>query len=149
MNNVYISILIESLKEKSRLLDELMIIDDEQTRVLTTDKPDRDIVEINLQKSVEISSDIDRLDDGFESVFKKIRGEIVDNSAAHKNDIALLKELISEVTEKSVKIIATENRNRDLASEKFVFATKKARSTIHDSRAVSQKYKNSMKKLKA
>ena len=147
MNDVYINILIESLREKSRLLDELFLIDVEQSRVLMPDKPDRDAVDENLQKSVKIAEEINGLDDGFESVYKKVRSELIDNSVRHKKEIALLKELISEVTEKSVKIMATENRNRDAASEKFVFSTKKARSTVHDAASVSGKYKTAMKKV--
>ncbi len=149
MKDVYINILIESLKEKSKLLDELFLIDVEQSRVLMPEKPDKNAVDMNIQKSVKIAEEINGLDDGFESVYRKVRSELLDNSAAHKKEIELLKELISEVTEKSVKIMATENRNRDTASEKLVFSMKKAHSTVHDAASVSDKYKKAMKKVGA
>ena len=149
MKDVYINILIESLKEKSKLLDELFLIDVEQSRVLMPEKPDKNAVDLNIQKSVKIAEEINGLDDGFESVYRKVRSELLDNSAAHKKEIELLKELISEVTEKSVKIMATENRNRDTASEKLVFSMKKARSTVHNAASVPAKYKKSMHKVGA
>ncbi|XME02860.1 hypothetical protein QYZ88_001410 [Lachnospiraceae bacterium C1.1] len=144
MNDVYISIMIESLQKKSVLLDELYMIDEEQTRLLNSDTPDRQIVERNLSESCKLANKIEGLDDGFETVYKKVRGELLNNSRAHKDQIVLLKELISEVTEKSVKIMAAECRNQETASEKFVFSTKKAQSTRYDSRDISGKYKKSM-----
>lgn len=147
MMDVYLSILIESLKKKSKLLDDLYAVDKVQSEILAEDAPNRDLVEENMQKSIKIAGEIENLDDGFESVYKKVRKELLENSKAYKDEIGILKSLISEVTEKSVKVMAAESRNRDSASEKFVFTTKKVKSTVFDTMAVSQKYKRSMRKI--
>ena len=130
MKDVYINILIESLKKKSILLDNLSEIDEEQSKLLLSDKPDRTQIEKNLHESSKLACRIDDLDDGFESVYKKVRSELLDNSRLHRKEIELLKELIAEVTEKSVKIMAKEHRNRDTASERLIFSTKKKHSFL-------------------
>ncbi|MBQ7464319.1 MAG: flagellar protein FliT, partial [Lachnospiraceae bacterium] len=78
-----------------------------------------------------IVEELDRLDDGFESVYAKVRDELLNNKEAHRDEIKRLQELISVITEKSVKVQAAEIRGKETV-ERFL---KQRRNTLKDSKS--------------
>ena len=55
---------------------------------------------------------LDRLDEGFQALFNRVRDEINNNKAMYTQEIAVMKKLITEVTELGAKIEVQEARNK-------------------------------------
>lgn len=130
-DNTYIRMLIESQEKKLTLLDEALELDEEQIRLIQEEDPDMETLDESLEKKGKIVEELDRLDDGFESVYAKVRDELLNNKEAHRDEIKRLQELISQITEKSVKVQAAEIRGKETV-ERFL---KKKRSALKDSRS--------------
>ncbi len=63
----------------------------------------------------------------------------------HKEEIQLMQQLITEITEKSVTIQSDEIRNRRLVESRFAQERKKVRSKKNTSTVAKQYYKNMAK----
>ena len=55
---------------------------------------------------------LDRLDEGFQALFNRVRDEINNNKAMYTEEIAVMKKLITEVTELGAKIEVQEAHNK-------------------------------------
>ncbi len=130
-DNTYIQMLIDSQEKKLQLLDEAMSIDEEQMKLIQSENPDMDELDRSLTKKGSIIEELDRLDDGFESVYAKVREELINNKDAHRDQIKRLQELISQITEKSVKVQATEIRGKEMV-ERFL---KQKRGKLKDNKS--------------
>lgn len=119
MNETYIRILIDSLEQKNSILDQVMILDQAQTKIVSDPNPDLNELDQNAREIGELAEKLNLLDNGFEKVYAHVREELSNNRESHRDEILRLKELISEVTEKSVKIQAEEAMNRDRAKRCF------------------------------
>ena len=138
--------LIESQQKKIELLDEALRLDEEQIKMIQQEKPDMDGLEKNLEEKGRLIGELDKLDDGFESVYAKVREELINNKEAHKDEIRQLQELISQITEKSVKVQAEELRSKE-AVERFL---KNRRGKLKDSKSsvkAANKYAVNMRKI--
>ena len=130
-DNTYIQMLIDSQEKKLQLLDEALKLDEEQIRLIQEEDPDMETLDESLEKKGKIVEELDRLDDGFESVYAKVRDELLNNKEAHRDEIKKLQDLIGKITEKSVKVQAAEIRGKETV-ERFL---KKKRSALKDSRS--------------
>ncbi|MBO6111965.1 MAG: hypothetical protein J6P45_02805 [Lachnospiraceae bacterium] len=145
-DTAYIQMLIESQQKKIELLDEALRLDEEQIKMIQQEKPDMDGLEKNLEEKGRLIGELDKLDDGFESVYAKVREELINNKEAHKDEIRQLQELISQITEKSVKVQAEELRSKE-AVERFL---KNRRGKLKDSKSsvkAANKYAVNMRKI--
>ncbi|MDI9508462.1 MAG: hypothetical protein GX319_03170 [Clostridiales bacterium] len=108
----YIQLLIDSLGKKQEVLSELMQLTRKQESILDMENFDEDefLSTISLKEDqIKGLSDLDR---GFELVYDRIRDELSNNSKEYGEQIAILKSLVTEVTELSVKLQALEKNNR-------------------------------------
>ncbi len=119
MNNSYITILIESLEKKSEILDKVIETDAEQTAIISAEEPDMEALSKNMDVIEELALELEKLDDGFESVYEKVREELLGNKEAYREEIKRMQQLITEVTEKSVKVQTTEARNKNKVVQMF------------------------------
>jgi hypothetical protein len=143
MNNSYITILIESLEKKSEVLDKVIEKDSEQARLIGEEEPDLDAISENIDYITGMAKELDKLDDGFELVYAKVRDELIGNKEAHREEITRLKELITEVTEKSVKIQTTEVRNKAAINQMLRSERKKLGARRQSARVLND-YKHMM-----
>jgi hypothetical protein len=86
------------------------------------------------------------LDEGFESVYEKVKIALTTNKEAYRDEILKLQELIQVITDHSVSVTADEHRNRDLAVKEFA-KQKSGIKTVKQSKHVANLYNTSMKKL--
>lgn len=142
----YIKILIESLKKKLAVLDEIISFNKEQKKLIEEEKLDLPEFETTMTQKQELIDKLNLLDDGFETIYGRVKEELVTNSENHKEDIGILKGLISGVTEKSVLIQAEEERNRVAIENHFVSYKKEIRQ-FKQGRNVASNYYKSMSKL--
>ncbi len=113
MKNTYVNILIDSLEKKSEVLDQVIERDTEQEIILNADDPDLEKLHDNQEEIGRLAEELTRLDDGFESLYEKVRVELIQNKAEYREEIRRMQDLITEITEKSVKIGAEESRHKD------------------------------------
>ncbi len=143
----YLSIMIESLRKKSGILDEIIKENENQSSILgRTDQQSED----DLRKSVDVKSDlIDKLmelDEGFSTLYAKIETKLNANPGGYAPEISTMQDLIREVTDKSVKIETQESRNKSMASVYFSGALKR----VNEKRATRNAadiYRKNMKKI--
>ena len=143
MKNSYVKILIESLKDKNEVLDEIAEEDAVQAKILKSEEPDLDELRKSQEKIGVLASRLDKLNEGFESVYDRVRGEIRENKEKYRDEIHIMQDLITEITGKAVRIEAEQNRNKASAERAF----KNKRETLKDKRNTVQKinlYANQM-----
>ncbi len=115
----YLKILEESLQKKLVVLGEIATYNDEQESMLKQENVSLDELDSNMRRKDDLIQKLLKLDDGFESLYERIREQLLENKEVYKAQIKHLKELISQVTEKSVSIQAQEARNKKLIENYF------------------------------
>lgn len=134
MLNNYLTILEESLKKKAGILDRIQELNQAQMELFKTEKPDLEKYDGYVEEKSDCIAKIEKLDEGFETVYEKVKKELMTNQNLHAEQIKRLQALISLVTEKSVSIQAQENRNKDMVTAYF----KKEREGIREGRKASK-----------
>lgn len=143
--NSYIQVLIQSLHQKVKALDSIIEKNKEQYEILSAEDADMEAFEKNVTEKSEYIDKIVFLDDGFEEIYSRVKEELDVNRAAHTEEIGQMKELISKITERSMKIQAQEQRNKELAAMQFSKAKKKIRQVKAGNKAATQYYQNMQK----
>lgn len=146
MANPYIQILIESLEKKDKVLDEVIKTDDEQLKTVQAEKPDMKALNASIEAKGALVDELDRLDEGFETVYDKVKDDLLNHKEEHRGEILRLKELISKITEKSVTIEASEARNKELVERYFRLQKKKLKET-RNSVKVANEYAVNMHRI--
>ncbi|MCR5238009.1 MAG: hypothetical protein K6E34_12495 [Lachnospiraceae bacterium] len=131
MSEAYMSMLIASQEKKLELLERAIELDKEQEEIITGEKPDMRALDANIDAKGALVGELDRLDDGFESLYAKVRDELINNKDAHREEIRTLQELIKKITGKIAEVEAIEARSK-VNFESFM---KKKRHSLKDNRS--------------
>jgi flagellar biosynthesis/type III secretory pathway chaperone len=136
--------MLQSLKKKDRILDEIIRLNDLQKEHLTTLDRTVDQFDETVEAKSACIAQLEQLDSGFEKLYAQVSAELEQNKAAYAGQIRQMQSRIRSITEKSVKIQAQEARNKDLMREKFARVKEQAKSVRANSRAITGYY-NSMR----
>lgn len=143
----YLNILQDSLIKKLELLDQIEKKSLEQSEMIKVTNVDLALVDANMDEKAKLIDEILKLDTGFESIYEKVREQLLANKEQFKVQIHNLQGLISKVTEKSTAIQAIEVRNK--AQMDIVFATqKKEVQNRKNAMSVARDYYQNMNKVK-
>lgn len=112
MTTNYLQMMIDSLNKKKVILTTIVSLNDEQNEILSKEDINYDAFEDNMHKKGECIDELDKLDEGFQSVFNRIREELDKNKQLYANEIETMKQLIKEVTALGAKIEVQEARNK-------------------------------------
>ena len=134
MMDNYLGILEESLQKKLKVLEEIAVYNKEQEQLLRKESVSLEELDENMSHKDELIQKVTALDEGFETLYERIKEQILTHKDDYKEQIRKLQQLISQVTEKSVSIQAQEARNKKLIEDYF----KKERSQLRQNR---QSYK--------
>lgn len=115
----YLKILEESLVKKLTVLDEIVVYNEGQEALLKQEKVSMEELDENMQQKDKLIQKLTELDDGFETLYERIREQLLGNKELYRVQIKRLQELISRVTERSVSIQAQEARNKKLVEDYF------------------------------
>lgn len=137
----YISILIESLEKKKRILQAIQEENKKQADVIKRNGDMEEFDTIVTYKG-KLIDELEILDQGFENVYDRIREELVSEKALYQTEIAAMQKLIKEITELSVNIQTAEQRNKQLVEGYFTYARGKIRQAKKSVRAASEYYKS-------
>ncbi len=139
-------ILLQSLNKKNQILDDIIRENEQQEQILKQDTLNMDALEASLDRIGEFVEMLERIDDGFEALYDKVRTEVVGNKAGYRTEIAQMQNYIQQITDKVVKINAARMRNQMRADSQFKKQAQEIKNAMSKTK-VSQNYYNSMNKL--
>ena len=142
MDKLYLTILMESMQKKIRILDQIILADQEQREALEDPNLDPDDFDRIVEKKAEFIDQLEQLDAGFEEVFARVKEELDGNREQYKEQIHIMQDLIRKITDKSQK---QEAQNKELMEKKFTAVRSQAREVRKSQKIVNQYYKNMMK----
>ena len=147
MNENYLQMLIEATRKKSAALDKVLDLSVRQDRLLENPEMDMDAFGKIVDEKGKLVDELNMLDEGFEDMYyDKVREQIKDSGSKHTGQINELKQLIRDVTDKTVQLQARELRSKKKAEEYFNKQYKKIGDSRRSSKAAYDYYK-SMKNI--
>lgn len=144
MANTYIVALTESLEKKIEVLKEIHEKDEEQYAIAKTSPFSYEEFDKNSDEKGFLIYKLNRLDEGFESVYAKVREELSVNKKAYASEIKYMQSLITQITDLSAKIQAEESRNKTAVEQAFRYEKEKIKSKRSGMKAI-QSYTQAMK----
>ena len=115
----YLQIMMGSLKKKKDVWQQIVDYNNEQEAIVTADELDGDKFQKNMEDKSACIDELNMLDEGFQSVYDRVKENIQRYKLNYKNDILILQQLIKEVTSLSATIQAQESRNKLQVDRKF------------------------------
>jgi len=146
MNENYIDILIQNLRQKSSVLDLIIGENIKQKEVLSSENEDMDAFDVTVENKTALIERIAMLDNGFNSVYERVEEMLSNNRELYRKEILEMQDLIKVITEKSITIQKQEADNKNLAERQFVASRKRIKQMRVTNQAAT-KYYSSMNKL--
>lgn len=141
MSETYLAIMLQSLKKKEQVLDEIIRLNDLQKKQLTEQATPVDDFDKTVEDKSACIDQLDQLDSGFEKLYAQVQEELQANKEQYADTIRELQKRIRSVTDKSIMIQAQEARNKDLMMQKFTTVRKHAKDVRANSKAITGYYK--------
>ena len=138
----YVDIMIDSLTKKEELLKQIVDYNEAQQTIVTAPEFKEEAFEKNVADKGEVVEKILRLDEGFNSVFNRIKEEMLTNKGKYAKDIEHLKELVASVTDLGVRIQAQELRNKQLVEKRFAQMRKELSQAKRTTSTANAYYRN-------
>ena len=123
-DNQYITIMLQSLHKKEKVLNSIIQINKRQKEELENPSLDPDDFDKTVEEKSELIEQLELLDSGFEKLYEKVREELQANKELYKDEILQMQGSIRALTEKSMEIQAQEARNKQLMEQKFTSVKK-------------------------
>ena len=119
----------------------------EQAEMLKGQNVDLERVDFNMDEKAKLIEEVLALDNGFESLYEKIKAGLNANKEPYKEQIVVLQKLIEKVTAKSASIQAIEARNK--AQMDIVFSNQRREMQgRRNAMSVAKDYYQNMNKVK-
>lgn len=142
MNRSGAQILLQSLEKKNSLLDQMIRQNSLQEGILKQEEFDMDAFDAAIDKQSAYVEELDKLDQGFEAVYDRVREELLENKDRYRPEIARMKEQIQQITDKIVTLNAGNMRNKMLAENQFKKRQLAIGSGISKNRVASNYFNN-------
>ena len=140
----YVKMLSDSLDKKVELLRQLQGLNQEQKNILEDSESTPDMLDDNIEKKSDIIERLDKMDDGFQSLYDKVKDDLSSKREEYASEIKHMQEQIALVTDLSTDVQAKEMQNRELARAKFSHIRSQIRETKHGQKAVASYYASMM-----
>lgn len=141
MAETYLEIMLQSLKKKEKVLEEIIRLNDLQKKELTDMATPVDDFDKTVEDKSACIEQLEQLDSGFEKLFAQVEEELQGNKEKYADVIRELQKRIRSVTDKSIVIQAQEARNKDLMMQKFTTVKQHAIDVRANSKAITGYYK--------
>lgn len=139
-----VQILLESLVKKEELLNEVLGKTKEQEELLKIKDMKLSEWDTCVEQKSTLIEEIVRLDHGFESLYEKIRGDLMNEKDKYAKSLQNMQSLIQKIMEKSSSIQVLEERNK-ISMEQFFQGEKKQTMVNKTAAYVAGSYSNSRK----
>lgn len=140
---IYIQLLSEVLNKKTKVLEQMLELTLQQEGTISSEPFEEELFLQSIHHKEELLKELDGLDQGFEQIYGRVKEELEHNRYIYRKEIAGLQEQILYITDLTVKIQATEKRNKSKLD--LIFATK--RKSIKNSKMSSQMATNYYKTM--
>ena len=100
----YLQIMTSSLEKKKKILQDIVDYNVEQERIVTSGEFDGDKFQKNMENKAECIDMLNVLDEGFQSVYDRVKADVEMYKQSYKADIQRLQQLIKEVSALSATI---------------------------------------------
>ncbi|MDD6203315.1 MAG: flagellar protein FliT [Lachnospiraceae bacterium] len=138
----YLQIMQQSLCEKKEILTAIEEKSRQQAQLIAKEDFSLEEIDKNMDEKSELIDKLTLLDNGFDSLYEKVRQELNDNKELYREQIKAMQELISGIMEKSASIEALEARNKAAIEEYFRNRKKELKSNRRVSDVAYQYYKS-------
>ena len=108
----YLQIMIDSLLKKIEILKKVSELNEQQSALLDDKEFDGDKLQSNMESKAAYIDELNSLDEGFQSVFDRVREDVEEYKANYKESIAKLQALIKEATSLSATIQAQDQETK-------------------------------------
>jgi hypothetical protein len=144
-NTNYIEILKNSLLKKKAVLDKISEQNKMQADIAKAEKFDYDAFGRTLDEKDKLIAEINTLDDGFQSVYDRVKEELTLHKETYAVEITELKQLVTAITDKSMDVEAEEKRNRELIMNRKITIKKEIGMARTTNRTAANYYKTMSK----
>ena len=144
MQNTYVDIMIQSLRKKVKVLEEIKKLNEKQKALLEDDKSDADEFDKTVEDKSARIDQLEQLDEGFDQLFARVKEDLTVNREVYTSKIKSMQDYIRQITDLSMEIQAQEARNKELMTRKFTSIRERAKVVRTSSRAANRYYKNMM-----
>ena len=142
MVSASLDMLEDSLIKKIEVMKDIQKENEKQKEILkNSDEVDEEAFDKILDVKGDLIDELLRLDDGFQSLFDRVKAEVGENKELYKDQIRRMQELIKEIIGLSASIEAEEHRNKKLAEEYFSAARQKMNYSRQTSAAAFNYYR--------
>ena len=145
MNENYVDIMLQSLKKKVTVLNQIIELNRQQKILLDDPNLPPESLEQKLSDKDQMIRKLNELDEGFEELYNRVKDELQAQRAQYVSQISQMQDLIKEITEKSAMIQTQELRNKEKAMQKFSGIREQVKGVRNSQKVVKQYYQNMMK----
>ena len=144
MEKQYLAIMEQSLEKKVLILDQIIEKNAEQNEMLKQEDMSWEDFDENANQKMDLIGEIEKLDEGFEELFQRVRQELETEGGKERyaDAIRRMQNLITQITERSASVQAQEARNKTLVEKYFQQAREKIRGGRTSSKVAMDYYKN-------
>lgn len=144
-NNNYIDMMIDSLNKKVTILEKISECNEMQRQTVTAENFDADQFNDLVEQSNELILEINKLDDGFEMLYDRVRDDLQHNKEGYADEINTMQGLISKIIGLTSSIEADEKRLKSEVENRFSRLKQNIRESRKNGRIVSNYYKSMAK----
>lgn len=138
----YLELMADSLVKKGRKLEEVLELTKAQETLLNMENVNEEDFDNLINKKSTLIEEINKLDEGFELIYNRVREMVKENPEAYRDKIEKLQNSIRILVDKGVEIEACERRNQIKFDLKLSKGKDKVRSYNLSSNAVAKYYSN-------
>lgn len=146
MANSYLKVMQESLLKKKEILDSILKASEKQREIVEATEVDWDAFDRSVEAKGVLIENLTKLDVGFETLYGRVKDELDANREVYRNDIAVMQNLIREITSLSASVETLEQRNKVLIERRFAQAKQQIKQSKIGSKAAMEYYQK-MNKL--
>lgn len=150
----YIDMLLQTLQKQKTTLQEVLDITRRQSELANVNLFDEEAFDETLNQKAILIARLNSLDDGFASVYGRVRSVIMEEKDTYREDVLKMQDYIKSCTDLGVEIKVLEKRNRDklvqcFADKRKLYGAKmnaatvasKYHQTMHSGQIGSSNYK--------
>lgn len=142
---IYISLLVKTLQEKLVILKQILEISKSQEEMLKNFIATDELLEVTFSDKSALIEKVNDLDNGFESLYQRVKKELVEKPAEYQKDILELQNLVKVITDYNVQLLAVEQRNKRQFEGYFASKRKEIKGLKVSNNTALNYYKNMMK----
>ena len=120
MTSIALDMLEDNLNKKLGIMIKIQEENVKQSKILSdADNVDPDAFDKTLDIKGDYIDELNAIDDGFQSLFERVKAEVENHKDLYKDQIIRMQKLISDITATGASIETQERNNKSLAEKYF------------------------------